>query len=89
MRPHLLDQALTVLPNHGYLVNLVSRRVRQLNNGHRPMVLVEPGMGLADIALTELIEGKLSYERTENFVPEPIISRRGGEPQTDGSRGIK
>ena len=86
MRSHLLDQALTILPNHGYLVNVVSRRVRQLNNGHRPMVLTEPGMGLADIALTELIEGKLGYEQTEKFVPEPILLRRGGEPQTDGSR---
>lgn len=87
MQSHLLDQALTVLPCHGYLVNIVSRRVRQLNNGHRPMVLVEPGMGLADIALTELIEGKLGYEQTEKFVPEPIFSRRRGEEQTDGAKG--
>lgn len=87
MQSHLLDQALTILPNEGCLVNVISRRVRQLTNGHRPMILNEPGMGLADIALTELIEGKLRYERTEKFVPEPIISRRGGEHQTDGARG--
>lgn len=86
MQPHLLYQALTALPHEGYLVNVVSRRVRQLTNGHRPMILVEPGMGLADIALTELIEGKLSYEHTEQFVPEPIVSRRRGDQQTDGSR---
>lgn len=87
MQSHLLDQALIILPNHGYLVNVISRRVRQLVNGHRPMILSEPGMGLADIALTELIEGKLSYERTEKFEPEPINPRRGGEHQTDGARG--
>jgi len=86
MKSHLLDQALLVLPCEGYLVNVISRRVRQLVNGHRPMVLIEPGMGVADIALTELIAGKLSYERTEKFVPEPIVSRRSGESQTDGSR---
>lgn len=85
MRSHLLDQALTILPS-GYLVNVISRRVRQLTNGHRPMVLAEPGMGVADIALTELIEGKLGYEKTEAFVPEPILPRRGADPLTDGSR---
>jgi len=50
------------------------------------MIQVELGMGFADIALTELIAGKLSYERTEKFEPEPITSRRGGENQTDGVR---
>lgn len=83
MQAHLLDQALTVLPCQGYLVNVISRRVRQLVNGQRPMILVEPGMGLADVALSELIAGKLGYEQTEKFVPEPIVSRRG-EHQTDG-----
>ena len=86
MQSQLLDQALLVLPCHGYLVNVISRRVRQLVNGHRPMIQVELGMGFADIALTELIAGKLSYERTEKFEPEPITSRRGGENQTDGVR---
>ncbi len=86
MQPHLLNQALIHLPCEGYLVNVISRRVRQLTNGHRPMVLVERGMGFADIALTELIEGKLRYEKTEKFVPEPIVLRRGAEPQTDGLR---
>jgi hypothetical protein len=50
------------------------------------MIPVEPGMGLADVALTELIQKQLSFERTDNFVPEPIISRRDGEHQTDGTR---
>ncbi|EDY16798.1 hypothetical protein CfE428DRAFT_5607 [Chthoniobacter flavus Ellin428] len=86
MQAHLLDQALLILPCQGYLVNVISRRVRQLSNGHRPMVLVDFGMGLADIALTELIAGKLSYERTDKFVPEPIVARRGSENQTDGAR---
>lgn len=49
------------------------------------MVLADPGMGFADIALTELITGKLSYEKTETFVPEPIAPRRG-EQQTDGAK---
>jgi len=87
MQSHLLDKALGTLPCKADLVNVISRRVRQLSNGHRPMVLTEPGMGYADIALTELITHKLSFERTEKFEPEPIDSRRGGETKTDGPRG--
>ncbi len=87
MQAHLLEKALTVIKSEPYLVNVISRRVRQLSNGHRPMILPELRMGLADIALTEVIEGKLSYEKTESFVAEPIAARRGDEHQTDGWRG--
>lgn len=48
------------------LVNLVSRRVRQLNSGggtsSRPLLLEYAGMGVADIALTEICEGKMGWE---------------------------
>ena len=87
MQTHLLEKAVAIVQFDRYLVNIISRRVRQLNNGHRPMIQVEIGMGLADIALTELIEGKLGFERTEKFVAEPIVARRGEERQTDGLRG--
>lgn len=43
---------------------MVSRRVRQLSLGHRPLIEFAPGMGLADIALTEVIKGKLNFEST-------------------------
>jgi DNA-directed RNA polymerase subunit K/omega len=36
--------------------------VRQLTAGHRPMCEVGPRMGFSDIALTEIIEGKLKFE---------------------------
>ena len=48
------------------LVNVISRRVRQLNSGgggiSRPLVVVTPEMGVADIALLELLEEKIGYE---------------------------
>ncbi|MAB60500.1 MAG: DNA-directed RNA polymerase subunit omega, partial [Verrucomicrobiales bacterium] len=41
------------------LINLVSKRVQQLNNGRSPLITVVERMGTADIALTEIIEGKI------------------------------
>jgi DNA-directed RNA polymerase subunit omega len=62
MMSHLVDEASKKIPSVPYLVNVVSKRVRQLNAGHKPMVDVVGRMGLADIALTEIIQGKLSFE---------------------------
>lgn len=62
MNTQLIDDAAKKIPNIPVLVNVVSKRVKQLTNGHKPMVDVLTRMGLADIALTEIIEGKLSFE---------------------------
>ncbi len=58
----LLQAALKVIPSQQSLVNVISRRVRQLALGHRPLIAFVPGMGLADVALTEVIEKKLTFE---------------------------
>lgn len=50
------------------MVNVVSRRVRQLTGGGpgaRPLVIDTAGLGMADIAMLELIEGKLDWEALE------------------------
>jgi DNA-directed RNA polymerase subunit omega len=62
MMSHLVDEASKKIPSVPFLVNVVSKRVRQLNAGHKPMVDVVGRMGLADIALTEIIQGKLTFE---------------------------
>lgn len=51
-----------MIPNQQLLINVVSKRVRQLGLGHRPMVESTPRMSLMDIALKEIIAGKLAYE---------------------------
>lgn len=51
--------------NPHVLVNYVSRRVRQLNGGGgagRPLVDAPAWAGLADVALLELIEGKMTFD---------------------------
>ena len=58
--------------NPNILVNLISKRVRQLNSaggtGSRPLVDNTANMGAGDIALTELVEGKMDWEP---IVPPP------------------
>ncbi len=62
MTTQLLQEAALVIPNQQLLINVVSKRVRQLGLGHRPMVEVGPRASLTDIALKEIIAGKLTFE---------------------------
>jgi DNA-directed RNA polymerase subunit omega len=66
MKPNLVKAAAEVIPNPKILVNVVSRRVRQLCLGYRPMVESVPGFGHADLALAEIAAGKLTFELTSN-----------------------
>jgi DNA-directed RNA polymerase subunit omega len=75
MNAELCKRANEKVGNPQVLINLVSRRVRQLNSGggglSRPLVNVPASMGLADIALTEILEGKMGWE-----VPEETAAVR-------------
>jgi DNA-directed RNA polymerase subunit K/omega len=62
MNSIFLENALKVVPNTGLIVNMVRQRVRQLLAGARPMILVKPGLGLGDIALSEIAAKKLTWE---------------------------
>ena len=64
MNPNLVKAAAEVIPDPKILVNMVSQRVRQLCLGHRPLVEFVPGLGHADVALSEIAAGKLSFELT-------------------------
>jgi DNA-directed RNA polymerase subunit omega len=69
MNPVLVKKALEQVLNPNILVNLVSRRVRQLNHGGggggRPLVSDIANLGAADIALREIIEGKIGFDLPE------------------------
>ena len=62
MTSSLVDEALKFIPSQQILVNVISKRVRQLSAGHRPMIETGPRMGFSDIALSEVIQGKLTWE---------------------------
>lgn len=58
-----LDAAASRISNKPLLINLVSRRVKQLNMGQRPMVKPDhPHQENLDIALKEVAEGLLDAE---------------------------
>jgi len=65
----ICKKALEKVGNPNILVNLISRRVRQLTgaggSGGRPLIAETAGLGAADIALLELVEGKMDYEILE------------------------
>lgn len=70
MQSTLINRASLRIPNQHLLVNLVRLRVRQLMRGHRPLIQAPPGMGFADIALSELIAGKMTYEDAPGIKPD-------------------
>ena len=69
MNAELAKKAAEKVGNPNVLINLLSRRVRQLNSGggglSRPLVDNVGNLGAADIALREIIEDKIGWELPE------------------------
>ena len=80
MNSEICKKALEKVGNPNILVNLISRRVRQLTgaggSGGRPLIAETAGLGAADIALLELVEGKMDYE----IVEEQASAANGDHP---------
>lgn len=65
MKPHLVTEASKVIKDPQILINVVSRRVRQLNSGRQPLVdSTGDRLGIADLALMEIIQGKVTYDES-------------------------
>ena len=62
MREEYLQEAAAIIDDPNILVNVVSRRVKQLRAGNSPLVESLERLSPEDIALREIIEGKISYE---------------------------
>ena len=58
----LHKEAQKVINDPNVLINVVSRRVKQLRHGNRPLVESLEKLAPEDIALREIIEGKISHE---------------------------
>lgn len=68
--PHYYSLALKKIPKRYLLVNILSKRIRQLQKGSEPLIQMEEGNSIsnADIALKEIVEDKLVINEPE--VPE-------------------
>lgn len=65
MRADLVEKAATVVQENATLINMVSKRVKQLTQGRPALIDRKPGMREADVALMEIIEGKIKAEYNE------------------------
>ncbi|MCA1962570.1 MAG: DNA-directed RNA polymerase subunit omega [Prosthecobacter sp.] len=62
MKAELVEQAAQIVKDPPILINMVSKRVKQLNSGRSPLVERRPGLRDADLALLEIIQGKIKIE---------------------------
>ncbi|HWX21433.1 MAG TPA: DNA-directed RNA polymerase subunit omega [Candidatus Binatia bacterium] len=85
MNSSLVKRALEKVLNPNVLVNMISRRVRQLNSGgggsSRPLLADVGHLGAADIALSEIIEGKMGFEMPEIIELTRPTGRNRKRPQ--------
>jgi DNA-directed RNA polymerase subunit omega len=65
MRDEYIRDAQKVIQDPNVLINVVSRRVKQLRRGNRPLVESLEKLSAEDTALREISEGKISYEVSE------------------------
>jgi DNA-directed RNA polymerase subunit omega len=75
MNANLCNEAQELIGNPNVLVNIISARVRQLNAGGARPLIDSPLLGAADLALTELVEGKMDYELTDPIAVEILTAR--------------
>lgn len=66
MRADLVEQAALIIKDPPILINMVSKRVKQLTAGRAPLVERRPGYREADIALLEIIQGKIK-------IADPVV----------------
>jgi len=62
MRDDYIASARKVIDDPNILINVVSRRVKQLRRGSRPLVESLEKLSPEDTALREIAEGKITYE---------------------------
>lgn len=60
MKAELVEQAALVIKDPPILINMVSKRVKQITSGRAPLVERRHGLREADLALLEIIQGKIT-----------------------------
>ena len=66
MRDDYLQAAQLVITDPMILINIVSRRAKQLKNGYKPLIESLERLSAEDLALREVMEGKITYQLDED-----------------------
>lgn len=70
MRDDYLQAAQLVIPDPMILINVISRRAKQLKSGYKPLVESLERLSAEDLALREVMEGKITYQLDETSEPQ-------------------
>jgi DNA-directed RNA polymerase subunit omega len=65
LRDDYLKEAQKVITDPMILINVVSRRAKQLKSGYKPLVESLERLSAEDMALREVMEGKITYQLDE------------------------
>ena len=84
MRDDYLQSALKVIDDPNILVNVVSRRVKQLKRGNRPLVISLEKLSPEDIALREIAAGKI----TSQLATPEELARSGHAPVRNAAQAV-
>ena len=67
MRDDYLQAAQLVITDPMILINVVSRRAKQLKSGYKPLIESLERLSAEDLALREVMEGKITYQLDEDI----------------------
>lgn len=75
MNDQLLEKAKTLLKDKRLLINGISQRAAELAHGGKALIPVNPEVDkdYLDIALREVIEGKLVIHARDEVPPTPVL----------------
>ena len=66
LRDDYLQAAQLVIKDPNILINIVSKRAKQLKSGYKPLIESLERLSAEDMALREIIEGRISYQLEED-----------------------
>jgi DNA-directed RNA polymerase subunit omega len=89
MRDDYFKEALAIVDDPYVLVSMVARRVKMFRRGSRPLVDSIETLSLEDLALREIVEGRITYVLGDIVVFEDIVGLGGivAGKRTGGASG--
>jgi DNA-directed RNA polymerase subunit omega len=76
VRNDYFQEALKVVDDPYILINMIWSRVRMLRTGNPPVVESPDGLANEDIAMREIIEGRITYVLGDIVVLDEIVGLR-------------